>query len=59
MHVQFMFTTRFEMLSVFITRQEVLRLGAFHPYEHCKGLGDTLWTRNLMKLCLSNEQICN
>ena len=50
MHVQFVFTIRFKMLSVLITRQEVIRLGAFHRYEHCKGLGDTLWTRNLIEI---------
>ena len=59
MHVQFVFITRFEMLSVFTAGQEVMTLGDFHCYEHYKCLGDTLWTRNLMKLCLSNEQICN
>ena len=49
MHVQFMFTTRFEMLSVFIAEQELLTLGS---YEYCKGLGDTLWTRKLSELVL-------
>ena len=52
MHVQFVFTTRFEMLSVFIAGQEVLILGDFQSYEHCKGLGDTLWTRKLLELVL-------
>ena len=48
--IKFVFTTKFEMLSAFIAGQEVLTLGAFHRYEHCKHLSDTLWTRNLMEL---------
>ena len=40
------------MLSVFIAGQEVLTLGDFQSYEHCNGLGDTLWTRKLLELVL-------
>ena len=32
--MQFVFITRFEMLSVFTAGQEVVTLGDFHCYEH-------------------------
>ena len=43
MHMHLVFTTRFEMVSVFIvTGQEVLTLVALHmQLQHCKVLGDT------------------
>ena len=42
MHMDLVFTTRFEMFPVFIvTGQEVLTFVALLSYEHCKVLSDT------------------
>ena len=42
MHMDLVFTTRFEMFPVFIvTRQEVLTLVALLSYQHFKMLSDT------------------
>ena len=59
--VYLVFTTRFEMLSVFIvTGQEDLTLCVVHNYEHCKGFGDTSELAvNVMETYFTNQQICN